>query len=252
MRIAAITGFAVPEGDVLRPRRRAPLGGRDWTEEHHGGRAHRGREVRQAGVSAHCQARSGDQRRQRCEIEAGDDGRVGQTGGFRNVGTEPGLARAGRDQHPVPVRGERGGYLREAVCPPPPARRGGARMNQDGAGAVSTLRRRGLTPRKKIEVVRVRRDSLLSQEAAPAPDLVFRGAPSRPARIAAGRVGEGDQPRRVQRAQQLVAGRAAAVQVHRDFGRRSGPRHRLELADVDEPVGSAAAGDERCQYAGSG
>ncbi len=58
---------------------------------------------------------------------------------------------------------------------------------------------------------------------------------------------EHDEPSRVQRGHQLMAGRAAPVQVDGDVGRRACPPYGLQFAGGQQVVNRMGQRDQRCQ-----
>jgi hypothetical protein len=113
---------------------------------------------------------------------------------------------------------------------------GQRRPGRARAGVQQGKRLGGLPRRRQQQVSGVGRDARFLAEAAPPGHLVLAGPPVRAGEAARVLAAEYDQPSRVQRGDELMAGVSASVQVDGDVRRWARPRDGLQFARGQEFV----------------
>ena len=236
----------------VRPRRRTPFRGRGRTEEHDGGPAIRGREVRGARVGRHDDPRRPDDARELPEVDlAGEHGGFVMTGVARDLESTLPLARVARVHDVVALRRQAGGHGGEALDRPAPRAVEGADVHD--CGAWPHARRTG----READVIGIRVDAVRSHEPHPAVALEHAVLPRRDPRIAAVVVEAGHTMHHRKPGAQLVdpaaALRALAVHVHGDVDATGLERERIvETGRGQQVVDAADELDDRREPAGHG
>ncbi|CAM5577204.1 hypothetical protein SFUMM280S_11527 [Streptomyces fumanus] len=229
--------------------RRAPAVGRHRAEQGHGRGGVGDGEVGDAGVAADHGTGVGDQGGQRRVGQAAaEDVAAGQPGLFGEVGHQGGLAGAAGDHDPQAAGAQFPGDGRVPLHRPAAGGGAGAGVQHHRAGRRGGVRRAG-----QQQVGGVGVDAVRPQQAAPAVAFVFLGVPGRSVDLRGAGVGERHQLQRAQLRQQLVAGRAVAVQVDGDLGRGAGPvqgaRHGpAGRGGGQQPVDGAGGGRQGGQF----